>query len=220
MISEGRVSVNGKIIQVLGSLVDGQKDKIEVDGKRVKALQIHTYLALNKPPGYLVTARDPFRRPTIMDLLPPLEQRVFPVGRLDFDSEGLLLLTDDGDLAYRLMHPRYRVEKEYLVRVKPKPEPSTIVRLGKGIFLDGKKTAPAQIRMLSKAGKEEAVLLMRIHEGRKREVRRMFQALGHRVFMLKRLRLGSLRLGRLKRGHWRHLSREEVEELKKDVLLI
>ncbi len=220
MILEGRVSVNGEVIEVLGTKIDEQKDKIEVDGKRIKAFQILTYLILNKPPGYLVTAKDPFHRPTIMDLLPPLKKRVFPVGRLDFDSEGLLLLTNDGDLAYRLMHPRFQVEKEYLVRVKPKPELSTLTKLEKGIFLDGKKTAPAQIRMLSKATKSGAVLMVKIHEGRKRELRRMFEAMGHMVFALKRLRLGSLTLGKLKEGQWRHLTQQEIERLKKDVRLL
>jgi pseudouridine synthase len=220
MISERRVSVNGEVIEVLGMTIDEQKDKVEIDGKIVKVPQIPAYLVLNKPPGYLVTAKDPFQRPTVMNLLPPLKNRVFPVGRLDFDSEGLLLFTNDGDLAHRLMHPRFQVEKEYLVRVKPKPEPLTLARLEKGVFLDGKKTAPAQIRMLSKTTKGSAILLVKIHEGRKRELRRMFEALGHRVFALKRLRLGSLQLGKLKKGQWRHLTTEEIKRLKKDVQLL
>jgi pseudouridine synthase len=220
MISERRVSLNGEVVEVLGMTIDDQKDKVEVDGKRVKAFHAPAYLILNKPPGYLVTSKDPFQRPTIMDLLPPLKNRVFPVGRLDFDSEGLLLLTNDGDLAYRLMHPRFQVEKEYLVRVKPKPEPSTLAKLEKGIFLEGRKTAPAQIRMLSKTTKGGVILLVKIHEGRKRELRRMFETLGHRVFALKRLRLGSLHLGKLKKGQWRHLTSEEIKRLKKDVQLL
>ncbi len=220
MISEGRVTVNGEVIEVLGTTVDDQKDKIEVDGMRVKAFQILTYLVLNKPSGYLVTAKDPFHRPTIMDLLPSFKSRVFPVGRLDFKSEGLLLLTNDGDLAYRLMHPRFQVEKEYLVKVKPIPELSTLSKLERGIFLDGRKTAPAKIRMLPKTAKSSAVLLVKIHEGRKRELRRMFEALGYQVLTLKRLRLGSLHLGKLKKGHWRHLAPEEIKRLKKDVQLL
>ena len=118
------------------------------------------------------------------------------------------------------MHPRFQVEKEYLLRVKPKPESSTLAKLEKGIFLDGKKTAPAQIRMLSKATKGSTILLVKIHEGRKRELRRMFEAVGYSVFALKRLRLGSLKLGKLKEGQWRHLTRQEIERLKKDVRLL
>jgi len=220
MISQGRIRVNGEMVDVLGTQVDGEKDKIEVDGKRVERLKSEVYLMLNKPPGYLVTAKDPFQRPTIMNLLPAMKNRIFPVGRLDFDSEGLVLLTNDGDLAYRLMHPRFQVEKEYLLRVKPKPESSTLAKLEKGIFLDGKKTAPAQIRMLSKATKGSTILLVKIHEGRKRELRRMFEAVGYSVFALKRLRLGSLKLGKLKEGQWRHLTRQEIERLKKDVRLL
>jgi pseudouridine synthase len=200
----------------MGKTIDDRTDDIEVDGKRIRTLQAPAYLVLNKPPGYLVTARDPFHRPTIMDLLPPLKNRLYPVGRLDLDSEGLLLLTNDGDLAYRLMHPCFQVEKEYLVRVKPRPEKSALARLEKGVFLDGKKTAPAQIRMLSQASKGAAVLLVKINEGRKRELRRMFEVLGYRVLTLKRQKLGSLRLGKLKKGQWRHLTRQEIARLKKD----
>ena len=136
MISEGRVSVNGQAVEMLGTQVDEEKDTVEVDGKKIKPAKKDVYLMLNKPPDYLVTAKDPFQRPTIMDLLPTMKNRVFPVGRLDSDSEGLLLLTNDGELAYRLMHPNYRVIREYRVRIKPKPDASALAVLEKGIFLD------------------------------------------------------------------------------------
>jgi pseudouridine synthase len=216
MISEGRVSVNGEKVEMLGIQVDGEKDKIEVDGKSVKPIKSGVYLMLNKPPGYLVTAKDPFQRPTIMDLLPSMKNRIFPVGRLDFDSEGLLLLTNDGDLANRLMHPSYQVIKEYRVRIKPKPDLSTLATLEKGISLDGKKTAPAKFRNLTTTVKGTLVLA-RLHEGRKRELRRMFEHMGFRVLALKRVKLGSLHLGHLKKGKWRHLTRDEVAWLKKKV---
>lgn len=219
MISEGRVRVNGKTVEVLGIQVDGQKDKVEVDGKNVKELQAEVYLMVNKPPGYLVTAKDPFHRPTIMDILPSLKSRVFPVGRLDFDSEGLVLLTNDGDLAYRLMHPSFQVAKEYRVRVKPKPDRTTLAKLEKGILLDGKKTAPAKFRILTTTVKGTLVHA-RLYEGRKRELRRMFEYLGFRVLALKRVKLGNLHLGNLKRGQWRYLNREEVVRLKKKVRLV
>ena len=219
MIAAGRVSVNGKMIDVMGVQVDPEKDRIEVDGKRVERQKSDVYLMLNKPPGYLVTADDPFKRPTIMDLLPSGKERIFPVGRLDFDSEGLVLLTNDGELAYRLMHPSYRVIKEYRLRVKPKPDISTLSTLEKGIALDGKKTAPAKFRILATTVKG-TLLMAKLHEGRKRELRRMFEYTGFRVLSLKRVKLGSLHLGPLKKGKWRYLTREEVVRLKRKVRLV
>lgn len=217
MIVEGRVSVNGETVESLGILVDERTDKVEVDGKKIRTKKApHLYLLLNKPPGYLVTVKDPFQRPTIMDLLPSFKNRVYPVGRLDLNSEGLLLLTNDGDLAYRLMHPRYKVMKEYLVRVKNKPVASTLERLEKGIYLDGRKTAPAKIHMLTTT-KRETHIKVELFEGRKRELRRMFEAVGHKVLALKRMRFGSLSLGGLKKGQWRHLSQKELARLRKDV---
>ncbi len=218
MISEGRVSVNGETVEMLGIQVDGEKDKVEVDGKSIKPMKSGVYVMLNKPPGYLVTAKDPFRRPTIIDLLPSMKNRIFPVGRLDFDSEGLLLLTNDGDLANRLMHPSYQVIKEYRIRVKPKPDLSTLATLQKGISLDGKKTAPAKFRILTTTVKG-TLLLAKLHEGRKRELRRMFEYKGFRVLALKRIKLGNLHLGHLKKGKWRYLTRDEVARLKKKVQL-
>jgi pseudouridine synthase len=219
MISEGRVSVNGEMIEALGSQVNTEKDRVEVDGKRVKRLKSDIYLMLNKPPGYLVTAKDPFQRPTIMDLLPSVKERIFPVGRLDFDSEGLLLLTNDGDLAYRLMHPSYQVIKEYRLWIKPIPDRSTLAALEKGISLDGKKTARAKFRILTTTVKG-TLLMAKLHEGRKRELRRMFEYKGFRVLALKRVKLGSLDLGPLKKGEWRYLTREEIARLKKKVRLV
>lgn len=216
MISEGRVSVNGDMVDMLGIQVDGEKDKVEVDGKSVKPMKSGVYVILNKPPGYLVTAKDPFQRPTIMNLLPSMKTRIFPVGRLDFDSEGLLLLTNDGDLANRLMHPSYQVIKEYRIRVKPEPDLSALATLQKGISLDGKKTAPAKFRILTTTVKG-TLLIAKIHEGRKRELRRMFEYMGFRVLALKRVKLGDLHLGHLKKGKWRHLTRDEVARLKKKV---
>jgi len=201
---------------MLGIQVDGEKDKVEVDGKSVKTMKSEVYMILNKPPGYLVTAKDPFQRPTIMNLLPLMKTRIFPVGRLDFDSEGLLLLTNDGDLANRLMHPSYQVIKEYRIRVKPKPDMSALATLQKGISLDGKKTAPAKFRILTTTVKG-TLLIAKIHEGRKRELRRMFEYMGFRVLALKRVKLGNLHVGHLKKGKWRHLTRDEVARLKKKV---
>jgi len=219
MIAAGRVSVNGKIVDGMGFKIDEEKDKVAVDGKKVERPKSNAYLMLNKPPGYLVTASDPFQRPTIMDLLPSGKERIFPVGRLDFDSEGLVLLTNDGDLAYRLMHPSFRVIKEYRIRVKPKPDSTTLAALEKGVYLEGKKTAPAKFRILSTTGKG-TYLMAKLHEGRKRELRRMFEYKEFRVLALKRVRLGSLHLGPLKKGMWRYLTQDEISRLKKKVGLI
>jgi len=218
MIAEGRVAVNGEVIQALGHRIEAEIDKVEVDGVKVKKETKHYYLMLNKPPGYLVSLKDSFGRPTVRDLLPTLKGRVFPVGRLDFDSEGLLLLTNDGELAYRLAHPRFKIKKIYLVRVKGKPGSSSLHRLEKGIILDGKKTAPARINVLSSSLKE-SLLRVEIHEGRKREIRRLFEVIGHKVVALQRNKFGNLSLGHLKKGKWRYLTRDEIGSLRNQVRL-
>jgi len=214
MIAEGRIKVNGQVVQVLGYKIDDEKDRVEVDGRRVEREEGLVYLMLNKPQGYLVTLKDNFQRPTIQQLLPSLKQRIFPVGRLDYDSSGLLLMMNDGELAYRLTHPRFKVPKVYLAKVMGEPDPSELARLEKGIYLDGKKTAPAQIAQV-KSDPKKSLFKIEIFEGRKREVKRMFQAIGHKVLHLQRIGFGSLRLGSLKAGKWRYLTRKEIDTLKK-----
>lgn len=218
MITEGKIKVNGQVVQVLGSKVDETKDEVEVDGKKVKREEGQVYLMLNKPPGYLVTFKDRFQRPTIKQLLPSLGKRYFPVGRLDYDSDGLLLLMNDGELAFRLTHPRFKVGKVYLAKVKGAPEPSKLSRLKKGIYLDGKKTAPAKIAIVTKSLKK-TLLKIEIYEGRKREVKKMFKTVGHEVLQLKRISFGGVRLGELKTGKWRFLTQKEIDILKKKVNL-
>ena len=213
LIESGRVRVNGRIVRTLGTKIDGLKDKVEVEGQAVRPLEDKVYLMLNKPPGYLVTRKDPHDRPSVMGLLPPGLGGVFPVGRLDLDSEGLLLLTNDGQLAHRLLHPRYGVIKHYRVKVKGRPTEASLMRLRRGIHLDGKKTAPARIDLVSPVARG-SVLDVEIHEGRKREVRRMFESQGNPVLTLKRLRFAGLSLGKLKAGTWRHLRAGEVKKLK------
>ncbi len=216
MITEGMIKVNGRVIQTLGQKIDDEKDRVEVGGKVIEKEEETVYLILNKPPGYLVTLNDPYKRPTIKELLPSLKQRIFPVGRLDYDSEGLLLLTNDGELAHRLAHPRYRVPKTYLVEVQGIPDSFKISRLEKGIFLEGKKTAPARISRLRKSA-EKSLHRVEIYEGRKREVKRMFEAIGHHVLHLKRVGFGRVRLGTLKTGNWRFLTPREMNSLKSEV---
>ncbi|MEE9390683.1 MAG: pseudouridine synthase [Candidatus Aminicenantaceae bacterium] len=218
MIAEGRVEVNGVAVQVLGYKIDDTKDRIEVDGKRVKKDENLIYLMLNKPSGYLVTLKDPFSRPTIKELLPSLKKKVFPVGRLDYDSEGLILFTNDGELAYRLTHPRFKIKKTYLVKVTGSPDPSNLSRLERGIFLDGRKTAPAKVSRLSDSPKR-TLLRIEITEGRKREVKRMCEAVGHRVLQLKRIGFAGLTLGKLAKGNYRFLGQKEIDNLKKQVKL-
>jgi pseudouridine synthase len=218
MIAEGRIKVNGQVVKVLGSKIDDEKDRVEVYGRRVEREEGLVYLMLNKPPGYLVTLKDDFKRPTIQQLLPSLRQRIFPVGRLDYDSSGLLLMMNDGELAYRLTHPRFKVPKVYLVKVMGGPDPSDLVRLEKGIYLDSKKTAPAKVAQI-KSDPKKSLFKIEIFEGRKREVKRMFQAIGHRVLHLQRIGFGSLRLGSLKAGKWRYLTKKEIDTLKKQVPL-
>ncbi|MGD2245768.1 MAG: pseudouridine synthase [Candidatus Aminicenantes bacterium] len=218
LIAQGRVKVNGVIIQTLGSKIEVERDRVEVDGKQIKGEKSRAYVLLNKPPGYLVTLKDPLRRQTVLELLPKLKTRLFPVGRLDYDSEGLLLMTNDGELANRLMHPRYEIKKIYLVKVSGLPEKNRLAKLEKGILIEGKKTAPAKISLLSSSPKR-SLLKVEIHEGRKREIRRMFEAIGFPVLRLSRIEFAGLTAHGLNPGEWRYLTEKEVANLKKRVKL-
>jgi len=212
LIVEGRVSVNGAVVTELGTKVDPAHDAIKVDGKRVGAPPVgRTYLALHKPRGVVTTLSDPEGRPTVKDFLRGIKARVYPVGRLDYHSEGLLILTDDGTLARNLMHPSRGVEKTYLVKVKGQPDPDVLLRLSRGIPLDGKRTGPAKVRNVRRG--DNAWLEITIGEGRNRQVRRMFQAVGHPVQRLRRMEYGGVVLGRLPAGHVRVLSEAEIAEL-------
>lgn len=214
LILEKRIQVNGCLIEDLGVKIDGAVDRVTVDGKPVRTSRDQVYLLLHKPPGYLVTKDDPGDRPTVMSLLPKLRESVFPVGRLDLDSEGLLLLTNDGELSYRLTHPRYEIKKIYAVGVDGEVTDVEAARLERGIRLDGRKTAPARIKIYSRNPKR-SVLLVEIHEGRKREVRRMMESVGHLVRSLKRVEFAGIKLARLNRGEWRFLTRDEVISLRR-----
>jgi len=212
LITEGRVSVNGTVVTELGTKVDPAKDAVKVDGKRIAAPPSgRTYLALHKPRGVVTTLRDPEGRPTVKDFLRGIKARVYPVGRLDYDSEGLLIVTDDGALARDLMHPSRGVEKTYLAKVKGQPEPEVILRLTRGLPLDGRRTGPARVRIVRRG--DNAWIEITIGEGRNRQVRRMFQAVGHPVLRLRRLGYGGVVLGRLPVGHLRPLTEAEVAEL-------
>jgi len=212
-IVQGRVSVNNKIVDELGFKIDEERDVVQVDGRKVQVKPAPVYILLNKPAGYLVTLKDPFRRPVVRSLLPASLGRVFPVGRLDLESEGLLVLTTDGELAHRLSHPRFGVKKVYLVKVKGEPNKEVLSRLERGIYLEGRKTAPAKAALLA-PGQKSSWLRLELQEGRKREVREMCAAVGHPVQELRRVEYAGLVLKGLKPGQWRHLGPPEVRRLK------
>ena len=214
-LREGRVTVNGEPAG-LGDKADPATDAIKVDGKLLRLPTGNRYLLLNKPRGYLVTRSDPEGRPTVYDLLPARTTRgLFPVGRLDFHSEGLLLLTDDGDLAQRVAHPRHGCTKLYRVRVKGRPDRAALDRLRKGIVIDGRRTAPARIRLQrGPASEENAWLEVELGEGRSRQIREMFFRVGHPVKRLKRVAIGSLSDPRLPPGGVREVTPREVARLR------
>jgi 23S rRNA pseudouridine2605 synthase len=211
LIAGGRVKVNGRVA-VLGDKVDATADEVEVDGVRVNLDPNVRYYALHKPAGVVTTLRDPQGRPSVRDLLPTDGPRVFPVGRLDRDTEGLLLLTNDGELANRLTHPRYGVEKEYLAEVEGRPGPRHVAALRRGVDLDDGPARPASVRIVDARG-DRGQLRVVMTEGRKREVRRMLAAVGLPVGRLVRLRVGPVTLGSLRPGSFRELSVEEVRGL-------
>jgi pseudouridine synthase len=213
-ILEGRVSVNRRIVDELGVKVDEERDIVQVDGRTVKKVSRLLYILLNKPAGCLVTLKDPYHRPTVRDLIPASLGRIFPVGRLDFESEGALLLTNDGELAHRLTHPRFGVRKVYLAKVRGEPDEKSVGRLERGVRLEGKKTARAEAVILA-ASPTASLLRIELYEGRKREVREMCRAVGHPVLELRRVEFAGLGLKPLKPGEWRHLEPREVRRLKK-----
>jgi 23S rRNA pseudouridine2605 synthase len=213
LIAEGRVSVNGATVREMGTKADPAVDDIRVDGRRIKAAERLRYILLNKPAGVVTTRSDPQRRPTVLDLLRGVREYVYPVGRLDYDTEGLLLLTNDGDLAARLTHPRHGVKRTYEARVAGVPDTAELERLRTGIPLDGRRTQPADVDLLS--GRErDGLLRITIREGRNRQVRRMCEAIGHPVKALTRTRIGSLTDRQLKPGMWRDLRADEVRALR------
>lgn len=228
LIAEGRVTVNGTTVREMGTKADLTSDDIRVDGRRIKAAQRLRYILLYKPPGYVTTRSDPQRRRTVIDLLHGVREYVYPVGRLDYDTEGLLLLTNDGELAATLTHPRHGIERTYEARVAGMPDEEDLERLRNGIPLDGKRTLPAQAMLLTRGpakagrsvreGREKegrtSVVLMTIREGRNRQVRRMCEAVGHPVDKLKRTRIGPLSDRYLKPGEWRELTAKEITTLR------
>ena len=220
LIEQGRVSVNGTTVTTLGTKADPATDEIRVDGRRVKGTQRRRYILLYKPRGYITTRSDPERRPTVIDLLTKggVREYVYPVGRLDYDSEGLLLLTSDGEFAARLTHPRHGVEREYEVRVRGVPNDHELDRLSRGISLEGRRTAPARVelkKVLEMETGSQALLAFVIREGRNRQVRDMCDSVGHPVVRLRRVRIGPVTDEHIRPGEFRDLSAREVALLRK-----
>ena len=213
LIAEGRVTVNGAVVTELGAKVDDAADAVCVDGKHVQAVRAYTYVLLHKPVGYVTTASDQFGRPAVTDLVKDVPARLYPVGRLDYDTSGLLILTDDGDLTFKLTHPKHEARKVYIARISGIPKLPMLEMFRKGLLIDGKMTAPAAIEVLHRQN-GNAEVRVTIREGRNRQVRKMLAAIGHEVTSLARVQMGGLSLGDLKVGAYRHLTEEEVERLK------
>lgn len=215
LIEAGRVSVNDQVVRQQGTEVDPESDRVRVDGKPVQMSRERRVLMLHKPAGYVTTRSDPYGKQTVYDLLPEsLRSEVFPVGRLDKNTEGLLLFTNDGELAYRLTHPKFGVDKTYQVRLRGERPREKLAVLEEGIELSSGPTHPAKITQY-RAGSQMTTFSLTLHEGKKRQIRRMCKAAGLPLIALKRYRQGPIHLGRLERGRWRDLSRAELEQLER-----
>lgn len=210
MISEGRVKVNGELVTEQGIKVEIGCDKVMLDGKPVEIKNKNYYIMLNKPVGYVSTAKDQFDRPTVVDIVKKdINTRIFPVGRLDYDTEGLLLMTNDGDFTYRITHPKYHVEKTYIATIKGGMRIADMNKLRKGMRVEDYTTSPAKAEILDAVDGYSYVKIT-IHEGKNRQVRKMFETLGYTVAALQRISIGQLELGNLPLGRWRHLTSHEI----------
>ncbi len=213
-VLEGKIKINGKIITNLATDIDPEKDKITFEDKLLKTTQRKIYLILNKPSGYLVTSSDPFKRKTVLDLVPIFPERIFPIGRLDKSSCGLMILTNDGDLTNKIMHPKKKIPKVYLVKVKGILSQSQINKLRYGVILNDNRTLPAKVYIKSyNQSNDITKLRMILYEGRNRQIRRMIKEIGNMVISLKRVQIGVIKLGRLPEGHWRFLKYKEIKHL-------
>ncbi len=216
IILEGRVSVNGKVVQELGTKVDALHDRIQVDGRAIK-VKHKLYLAINKPPGYICSRSDPGHRPKVHDLLPREWTNLYSVGRLDYQSEGLIFYTNDGEFALHLTHPRYGVRKKYLVTVKGEVTPEHIREFQKGIYSE-EEVLKAESGRILKANGSHSLVELTLAEGKNREVRRMFETLGFEIERLQRVQIGPVKLGQLPRGKWRTLTEPEIKSLMKSMV--
>ncbi|MBP3285120.1 MAG: rRNA pseudouridine synthase [Clostridia bacterium] len=212
LILSGQVKVNGKTVTELGTKVNPERDKVYFKDELIKIKKKKIYLLLNKPAGYISAAKDQFDNPSVLHLVENIKERLFPVGRLDKDTTGALLLTNDGDFSYHLTHPKHEVSKTYLAEVVGRPTDEEMRLFMKGVYIDGKKTYPAKIRIVKEIKKNSIVEIV-IHEGRNRQVKKMCEEIGHKVVSLQRVAIGNLTIDGLKEGSWRHLTPKEVERL-------
>jgi len=217
MIRTGRVTVNGRVVTELGTKADGQRDHVKVDGKLITRAEPHRYILLYKPKEVMTTVDDPEGRTTVIDLIRGVRERIYPVGRLDYHSEGLVLLTNDGELAYKIAHPKHGSVKTYNVKVRGVPDDRVIDKLRRGITLEGKRTLPCEISRIKTTGRGDdegnSWLEVRLREGRTQQIRKMFQAMGHPVTKLKRVAIGPVSDPKLTPGVWRELTEREVKLL-------
>jgi 23S rRNA pseudouridine2605 synthase len=212
LITGGRVSVNNIVVTELGVKADAEKDIIRIDGKTISVEKTKLYIALNKPAGFVTTLHDPQNRPTVVDLLSAVPERVYPVGRLDYDSAGLLLLTNDGDFAQKIQHPRFQMSKVYRVKIQGHLSREEVKQLSKGIKLPDGVFKPENVR-IEKINDRSCWFRLTLKGGKNRIIRRGFEATGHRVALLMREAIGDLELGNLKEGSWRHLTKKEINQL-------
>lgn len=211
LIKDGKVTVNGTIITELGTKVS-DKDEVYIENRKISIYERHVYIMMNKPAGCITSAKDQFSRYSVTDLLNGVSERVYPVGRLDYDTTGLLLLTNDGSLAFKLTHPSMGIKKTYSALVKGVPTADDIALFQEGLEIDGRKTSPAEMKVIREL-KNDSIVEITIHEGRNHQVKKMCTAIGHPTITLKRISLGPLALGGLKEGQWRHLNESEVKML-------
>lgn len=211
LIADGRVKVNGIIVAEMGVKVDPEKDIILVNNKKIRLEQKKVYLLLNKPLGVITSVSDDLHRTTVVDLV-NIPERIYPVGRLDYNTTGAIILTNDGDVAYKLTHPSRGVWKKYLVEIEGYISDEQISKLKKGVVLEEGKTAPARLKLIFRT-KQKSKVELSIHEGKNRQIRRMFETLNRKILKLKRLEVGSIKLGNLREGEWRYLSDKEVSSI-------
>lgn len=212
IILQGRVKVNGKKVNRLGTKIVPDKDLVEVDNEKISLECQKVYILLNKPVGYVSTVKDEFNRKTVLDLIKGVEERIYPVGRLDYDTSGLLILTNDGEVTYKMTHPSFEINKVYIGTVEGIPTEDEMRKFEEGLIIDDYKTAPARVEILKK-NLRNSTLKITIHEGKNRQVRKMCEAIDHPIIDLKRISMGNISLGSLKLGKWRFLSKKEVNYL-------
>ncbi|MCH3963823.1 MAG: rRNA pseudouridine synthase [Clostridium sp.] len=211
LIVAGRVKVNGKTENKLGFRIDTEKDIVQVDGKNINVVSKKVYIALNKPEGYLSTVKDERNRKTVLDIV-KVDERIYPVGRLDCDTSGLLILTNDGDIYNKIVHPKFQKNKIYIAVVKGIPDNNDIYKFCNGIDIGGYVTSKAYLKLL-RIGNNTSEIEIKIHEGKNRQIRKMCEEIGHPVITLKRTEIGNLKLGTLKAGEWRYLSKNEIDHI-------